>query len=167
MNLADKGREIDAALREECDKWIASINDLERVIEEQDIILQSDEAKGDRSENAVFQTAADTKQRSIMEKVLLEERVRNFRQGAYAQYNTDDYTPTGIIKVGSVVRFTVPKANREFIVKIVPQHSDAPLKGAASTTSAVGRALLNKKEGDTVECKTERGTWQYVIEEVY
>lgn len=167
MRLVDVGNEIDAALRIECDKWISEIRVLENIIEEQSLILQTDEAKGDLSENAVYQNATDTKQRTIMEKVQLEEKVRSFQQGAYASYNTEDYISTGIIKIGSVVRFSAPKVGREFVVKVVPRYSDSPQKRAISTTSGLGRALLNKRKGDTVECKTERGTWQYVIEEVY
>lgn len=166
MDLKERGREIDAALVDECSRWRLEVRELERIIEEQDRILQSDEAKGDRSENAVFQNAADAKQQAMMNRVVLEEKIRVF-ENAFDSYSTEKYVSTGVIRIGSVVRITIPKINKEMTVKIVPKQSDAPMKGAISATSPLGRALLNKQAGDRVEYRTERGLWVDRIQEVY
>lgn len=166
MDLAQESKRIDDVLSQEYKRWEAEVQEKERVIEAQDKILQSDEAQGDRSENAVFQNAIDAKQQAMLDKTLLEEKMREYRRN-YSQYSQNAYTPTGIVKLGSVVRFTVVKTGKEFIVKLVPSKADSPLQGAISVTSIAGGALLNKKAGDKVKCLTVRGEQEYIIQEVY
>lgn len=164
MDLKEEGRLIDKQISEEYLAWKKEVELKDRLIEEQDKILQSDEAQGDRSENAVFQNAADTKQQAMMDKALLEEKIRNY-ETAYSKFSMDAYVPDGTVRVGSIVRFT--SGGKEHVVKLVPEKSDAPLKRAISRTSLAGRALLNKRAGDTVECLTVRGLQHYKIQEVY
>lgn len=166
MDLKAEGRRIDKALMEEYDKWVRESQELDRRIAEQDAILRSDEAQGDRSENAVFQNAADTRSALYLEKGELEEKMRSYRE-EFKAYATREESRGPSVQIGSVVHFVESSIGREFVVKIVPRKADAPQKGAVSVTSPVGRSLLNRKQGDTVECKTERRTWKYTIKEVF
>lgn len=166
MSLRDRGLEIDKELVRTREKWKTDIQELTKIIEEQDAILRSDEAQTDRSENAVYTNAVATKQEKDSQRKVYEERVAGFDK-AYAEYCTENYQPEGKIKIGSVVSFKVTETGREFIVKIVPRRSDAPLLGAISETSPVGRELMGKKQGDIAICRTERGIWKYNIQEVY
>lgn len=166
MDLRTRGLEIDAALREEYLKWKEEVARLEAVIKEQDAILASPEAKGDRSENAIFLNAADTKQQSAARLRAYEDRIATY-QNAYELYSTENYVPDGTIKIGSVVRFVIEENNKEMIIKLVPVRAGAPLKGAVQENSPIGRQLLGKREGEIAVCTTERGTFKYHIKEVY
>jgi transcription elongation factor GreA len=166
MNLREYGLRIDEKLETEYREWKAEVSKLEKILEEQNAILRSDEAKGDRSENAVFQNAVDKKQECDSRIRMYNEMIENHAK-AYEEYNTAKYTPTGKIKVGSVVSFIIEKVNKSYTVKIVPQGSAAPQMGAVSTNSPLGRELMGKQAGDVAACLTERGTWRYDIKEVY
>lgn len=166
MDLKLESQHIDAALADECNRWKDEIRELSHLIEEQEIILKSDEAKGDRSENAVFQNAANKKQECSLTRDILESKVRSFDK-AFDMYSTESHVHSDVIKIGSTVCFTILGPNIERIVKIVPKQAAAPRKRATSETSLLGRALLNKRKGDVVECQTERCLWRYRIEEVY
>lgn len=166
MNLKDVGYAIDASLQEEYKDWIEKISECARIIEEQDAILRSDEAQGDRSENAVFINAVDAKQEASHNKSVLQEKINKF-DTTFNIYKTTEHEPSNVVQVGSVVRFTIIEDNKEFTVKIVPKEAAAPLKDAISDTSAAGSALLNKRVGDIVRCQSERKTWSFKIQEVY
>lgn len=166
MDLRAKGLEIDEKLKSEYYKWKAEAERLVKVIEAQNEILRSDEAKGDRSENAVFLNAVDIKEQSSSALRSFEERIALYDK-IFDTYSTASYTPTGTIKIGSVVNFEIVGENKEFIVKVVPRKAGAPLLGAIQENSPLGRELLGKRAGDIVSCLTERGVWKYNIKEVY
>ena len=166
MSLRDDGLKIDESLKTEYHNWKNEISRLNKVIEEQNAILSTDEAKGDRSENAVFQNAADTKEKSMSMLRILEERVETFDR-MFAAYSTEKYVPESEIKIGSIARLNLLSEHKTFIVKVVPRKAGAPLLGAIQENSPLGRALLGKKEGDTASCMTVRGTFRYIVEEVY
>lgn len=166
MGLKEQGIQIDAALADDYQRWKRQIIDFEKVIEEQETILRSDEAQGDKSENAVYQAATDLKQKTKLEIQQWSEKIASF-ENSLEKYSTKLYKPEGIIKIGTVIRLKHLKTDTQHIVKIVPKRSDSPRKGAISPTSILGSALLNKHEGETVECITERGLQQFLIVEVY
>lgn len=166
MDLRAKGLEIDEDLKSEYYGWKKEVERLEAIIEEQDNILRSDAAKGDRSENAVYQNAVETKQQSNLSKKIYEERIATY-DNSFTQYSTESYVPDGKIKIGSVVLFDIIGTGKTFVVKIVPRKAGAPLKGAIQENSPLGRELIGKVAGDVASCLTERGTWNYNIREVY
>ena len=106
MNLKDVGYAIDASLQEEYKDWIEKISEYARIIEEQDVILRSDEAQGDRSENAVFINAVDAKQEASHNKSVLQEKINKF-DTTFNIYKTTEHEPSNVVQVGSVVRFTI------------------------------------------------------------
>lgn len=166
MSLRDDGLRIDEALKEEYYWWKKEVSRLEAVIEEQNVILRSDEAKGDRSENAVYTNAVETKQQSESAKRSFENRIDTYEKN-FSLYSTDEYIPDGKIKIGSVVSFDIVGTGKSFIVKIVPRKAGAPMKGAIQDDSPLGRELIGKSAGDTASCVTESGVYKYNIKEVY
>lgn len=166
MSLRDEGLRIDEALKEEYYEWKKEVSRLESVIEAQNVILRSDEAKGDRSENAVYSNAVETKQQSESTKRSFENRIKTYETN-FNEYSTEKYEPEGKIKIGSVVSFDIVGTGKSFIVKIVPRKAGAPMKGAIQDDSPLGRELIGKSTGDTASCVTESGVYKYIIKEVY
>ena len=101
MNLKDVGYAIDASLQEEYKDWIEKISEYARIIEEQDVILRSDEAQGDRSENAVFINAVDAKQEASHNKSVLQEKINKF-DTTFNIYKTTEHEPSNVVLVKDV-----------------------------------------------------------------
>jgi transcription elongation factor GreA len=74
-----------------------------------------------------------------------------------------DKIPRDRISLGSRVVLLDVDKNEEVTYKLVTsEDADAP-KGLISTTSPIGRSLLNKREGDTVEVKIPAGARTFEI----
>jgi transcription elongation factor GreA len=61
-----------------------------------------------------------------------------------------------------VVLLDVDK-NEEITYRLVTSEDADAAKGLISTTSPIGRSLLNKREGDTVEVKIPSGTRTFEV----
>lgn len=165
MSLFDEGKRIDDLLREERNQWQLRVREVEKRMYEVEEQLKIAASFGDLSENNEYTTAADEKQRCIKEKSELEIKISQF-DSSFQGYATTERT-SEYVKVGSVVRLAFPEAGKQFVVKVVPHKADAPRKGAISSASPLGRALLNKKSGERTMVVTERRKWDCVVEEVY
>jgi transcription elongation factor GreA len=111
---------------------------------------------GDLSENAEY-SAAKERQRLVEARIsMLRKRVSEI-----AMINIDRI-PADRVGFGSTLH--VIEKNRETHVfqLVMPEDADAT-KGLISTTSPIGRALLNKEEGDTVKVVTPGGTREFEI----
>lgn len=166
MSLYDEGKRIDSFLREERDRWQQRIRDVERRKDEVEEQLKIAASFGDLSENNEYAAAADERARCIREKEELEQKITQFDKD-FMKYATGETSRKESIEEGSVVRIVFPEAEKTFTVKVVPHRADAPRKGAISSTSPLGRALLNKRAGEHTVVITERRKWDCVIEEVY
>src|SRR5262249_12453369 len=73
-----------------------------------------------------------------------------------------DRIPHGKANFGSTVHLR--EGNGEMVIYqlVMPEDSDAA-KGWISTSSPIGRALLNKEEGDEVKVTTPNGTREFEI----
>jgi transcription elongation factor GreA len=72
-----------------------------------------------------------------------------------------DRIPHGKAGFGSKV--TLREKDQEMIYELVmPEDADAE-KGLISTSSPIGRAILNKEEGDEVSVSTPNGTRRFEI----
>ena len=110
---------------------------------------------GDLRENAEYQ-AAKERQRLVESRIsMLQKRVAEI-----AMINVDRI-PRDRAGFGSVLRV---EENGETIVfqLVMPEDADAE-KGLISTTSPIGRALINKEPGDTVKVTTPGGTREFEI----
>jgi len=101
-------------------------------------------ALGDLSENAEYHMA---KQRQEFVKARLRQLGK--RMGDLALINMDNI-PRDKVGLGSTVRVYDNDKNEEVEYKLVTSEESDVATGKISTTSPIGRALLNKKVGDEV-----------------
>ena len=110
---------------------------------------------GDLRENAEYQ-AAKERQTYVNARIAMLKR----RMSEIALMNMDRI-PHG--KAGFGSRVTIRENDQEFEYQLVmPEDADAE-KGFISTSSPIGRQLLNKEEGDFVTVSTPNGTRKFEI----
>jgi len=108
-------------------------------------------ALGDLSENAEYHMA---KQRQEFVKARLRQLGK--RMGDLALINMDNI-PRDKVGLGSTVRVYDNDKNEEVEYKLVTSEEADFASGKISTSSPIGRALLNKKVGDTAIVVTPNG----------
>ena len=108
-------------------------------------------ALGDLSENAEYHMA---KQRQEFVKARLRQLGR--RLADLSLINMDNI-PKDKVGLGSTVRIFDNTKNEEVEYKLVTSEESDVTAGKISTSSPIGRALLNKKVGDTATVVTPNG----------
>ena len=108
-------------------------------------------ALGDLSENAEYHMA---KQRQEFVKARLRQLGR--RIADLSLINMNDI-PKDKVGLGSTVRVFDSTKNEEVEYELVTSEETDVGSGRISTTSPIGRALLNKKVGDTAQVVTPSG----------
>ena len=115
---------------------------------------------GDLRENAEYQ-AAKERQRLVESRIsMLQKRVAEI-----ALINVDRI-PTDRAGFGSTVHVIENGGETLVFQLVMPEDADAT-KGLISTTSPIGRALLNKEPGDTVKVTTPGGTREFEIVKLF
>jgi len=109
-------------------------------------------ALGDLSENAEYHMA---KQRQEFVKARLRQLGRRIADLSLINMNN---IPRDKVGLGSTVRVYDNDKNTEMEYKLVTSEESDVAAGKISTTSPIGRALLNKKVGDTATIVTPNGT---------
>jgi transcription elongation factor GreA len=128
------------------------INTLERELSyELPRELKKAVALGDLSENAEYHMA---KQRQEFVKARLRQLGR--RLADLSLINMDNI-PKDKVGLGSTVRIFDNTKNEEVEYKLVTSEESDVSAGKISTSSPIGRALLNKKVGDTATVVTPNG----------
>lgn len=114
-------------------------------------------AHGDLSENAEYD-AAKSRQEFVRSRIgQLSTRVRELSMYTIASI------PEGVVAYGShVVLEDVEEGETVQYEIVFPEEVDAG-RGRISLSSPIGRALLNKGEGDEVEVRTPQGSRTYQI----
>jgi transcription elongation factor GreA len=111
---------------------------------------------GDLRENAEYH-AAKERQRLVESRIsLLKKRVSEI-----ALINIDRI-PNDRAGFGSTVHVVESTGEKLVFQLVMPEDADAA-KGLISTTSPIGRAILNKEEGDSVKVTTPGGTREFEI----
>jgi transcription elongation factor GreA len=114
-------------------------------------------ALGDLSENADYQAARERQD-------LVRARLGHLKQRvADLSLINFDKIPRDRISLGSKVVLLDVDKNAEITYKLVTTEDANVTEGLISTTSPIGRSLLNKREGDTVEVKIPSGTRNFEI----
>ena len=134
-------------------KYEDELHDL-KVNKRQEIAQKIKEAReqGDLSENAEYDAAKD-EQRDIEARIVdLEKLLKN------AEVVVEDK-----ISIGCQVKVLDVEEDEEMEFKIVGSTEANSLDGKISNESPVGRALLGKKAGETVDVETQAGVIQYKI----
>ena len=111
---------------------------------------------GDLSENAEYH-AAKERQRLVEARIsMLQKRVSEI-----ALINVDRI-PKDRAGFGSTVHVVESNGDKLVFQLVMPEDADAA-KGMISTTSPIGRAFMNKEEGDTVNVATPGGPREFEI----
>lgn len=109
---------------------------------------------GDLSENSEYQEAKEAKNRLEQQIYQMEEVLR---QAVIIKKTTGSAT----VRIGSQIQ--VKKNGEKVTLSIVGSQEANPEGGLISNESPIGRGLLGKKVGDTVEVKVPKGTITYTI----
>jgi transcription elongation factor GreA len=115
---------------------------------------------GDIAENAEYDDAKN--EQALLEHRIatLEERMRNARVIEKKDIAKD------VVSVGSKVRLRDLDAKQTFEYRIVGSAEADPAENKLSNESPVGKAILGKKKGETVEVSAPRGAMKFKILEI-
>lgn len=119
--------------------------------------LQKAREMGDLSENGYYK-AARAKLSSIDANLRRLERLRKL--GVIISANTG-----GVVDLGTTV--TLTDGEKEVEYTIVGAYESNPIKSTISHLSPLGKAMLGKKTGDTVEVKAPSGIKRYTIKQLH
>ena len=143
------------------DKLVAELHQLETVELPQikDAIAEA-RAQGDLSENFEYHAAK-------REQAKLLSRIR-FKQRVLEHARVVDMSRLGSDKVGLLSRVSMTNVgnNATMTYTIVSPHEANMSEGKISIKSPIGQALLNRKEGDTVEVHVPAGILKLKIENI-
>jgi transcription elongation factor GreA len=115
---------------------------------------------GDISENAEYDDAKN--EQALLEQRIatLEERLRNARVIDKKEIAKD------VVSIGSKVRLRDIDAKQTFEYRIVGSAEANPAENKLSNESPVGKAIIGKKKGETVEVAAPRGAMKFKILEI-
>jgi transcription elongation factor GreA len=115
---------------------------------------------GDISENAEYEDAKQ-EQAFVEGRILrLEQMIRNARIIDASGSTAEE------VQLGASVRVKELRGGESFEFSIVGSAESDPPNKRLSNESPLGRALLGKRKGETVDVETPRGKVQYKIEAV-
>jgi transcription elongation factor GreA len=115
---------------------------------------------GDISENSEYDDAKNEQARLEQRIAQLEERL------ASARVIAAEDVPAGVVAVGTRVRLRDIDANETSEYTIVGSAEANPAERKLSNESPVGKAIMGKKKGETVEVAAPRGSLKYKIMDV-
>ena len=111
---------------------------------------------GDLRENAEYH-AAKERQRLVETRIsMLQKRVSEIH------LLNVDRIPADRVGFGSTLHVTESNGEKIVFQLVMPEDADAA-KGLISTTSPIGRAFLNREEGDSIKVTTPGGTREFEI----
>ncbi len=115
---------------------------------------------GDIAENAEYDDAKN--EQALLEHRIatLEERLRN------ARVITKKDVAKDVVSVGSKVRLRDLSAKQTVEYRIVGSAEANPAENKLSNESPVGKAIIGKKKGETVEVSAPRGAMKFKILEI-
>jgi transcription elongation factor GreA len=119
--------------------------------------LKTAAALGDLSENADYSAARERQDFVRVRLGQLKQRVADLSLINF------DKIPRDRISLGSTVELLDVDKDEKIKYKLVTSEDANVTNGLISTTSPIGRSLLNKREGDTVEVKIPSGTRTFEI----
>jgi len=107
---------------------------------------------GDIAENAEYDDAKN-------EQAMLEHKIAQLEERlARARVIDTDEVDTSVVSVGSVVRLRDVDAKETIEYHIVGSAEANPIENKLSNESPVGKAIIGRKKGETVEVATPRGS---------
>ena len=124
------------------------------------VAIKEARSLGDLSENAEYDAAKEEQGMIEAEIAEIEVKLRN------CEIINMDKLPTNKVSVGCKVKLFDETFNEEVEYQIIGSTESDPLKGLISNESPVGKSLLGKKKGETVEVTTPAGVVSYKILEI-
>jgi transcription elongation factor GreA len=115
---------------------------------------------GDIAENSEYDDAKNEQAMLEHRIAQLEERMRSARVISKKDVAKD------VVSVGSTVRLRDVEANKTFEYKIVGSAEANPSENKLSNESPVGKAIIGRKKGETVEVSAPRGSLKFKILEI-
>jgi transcription elongation factor GreA len=115
---------------------------------------------GDIAENAEYDSAKNEQAHLEARIAMLEERVKS------ARVVTKKEIKTGEVSIGTKVRLRDVKGNKTIEYYIVGSAEADPSENKLSNESPVGKAIMGKKKGETVEVTAPRGTIKFKIMDI-
>ena len=149
----------DVILTPEGYKQLTSELDLLRTTRRREVAERIAAARefGEIAENAEYDDAKN-------EQMMLEHRIAQLEERlANAQLIDKKRVDTSVVSVGAVVRLRDVDANQTVEYTIVGSAEANPSEQKLSNESPVGKAIIGKKKGETVEVATPRGSLKYKI----
>ncbi|TMC52677.1 MAG: transcription elongation factor GreA [Chloroflexi bacterium] len=110
---------------------------------------------GDLSENFEYHAAKN-------EQGMMEARVKELEAIVKNHVIIEKHRPTGVVEMGSTVRFGENGEDEETYRIVGPAEAD-PKAGRVSYESALGKALIGHRVGDEVEIRTPSGAYSVRI----
>lgn len=123
-------------------------------------MLKVARAFGDLSENAEYDAAKNEQAKNEYDIVQLENELKS------AKVIDENALDSSTVSVGSTVTMKNKANDMVFKYQIVGSAETDPLNGKISNESPIGKAVLGRKKGDTVEVSTPGGVMQLVIESI-
>ena len=111
---------------------------------------------GDLRENAEYKAAKERQEIVNARIAMLKKRV------AEIQLMNLDRIPRGKAGFGSTVHLRDENGSTVVYQLVMPEEAD-PDKGMVSTSSPIGRAILNKEEGDEIKVVTPGGAREFEL----
>jgi len=111
--------------------------------------------QGDLSENADYHSAKE-------DQAFLEGRILELQQALRSAVIIENVISTGSVQMGSRVTVQETGEDPETFI-LVGAKEASPREGKISNESPIGRALLGRRVGDTIEATTPAGTIQFKI----
>jgi transcription elongation factor GreA len=115
---------------------------------------------GDIAENAEYDAAKNEQAHLEARIAVLEERLAN------ARVVTKKEIKSGEVSVGTKVRLRDVKANKTVEYHIVGSAEADPAANKLSNESPVGKAIMGRKKGETVEVAAPRGKLTFKIMDI-
>ena len=110
---------------------------------------------GDLSENFEYHAAKN-------DQGFMEARIKELEQIIKNHVLIESAKSSGVVNMGSTVRFSEDGASDEAYRIVGPAEAD-PKAGTVSYESALGKALLGHRVGEEVDVKTPNGTYSVRI----
>jgi transcription elongation factor GreA len=115
---------------------------------------------GDIAENAEYDSAKNDQAHLEARIATLEERLANSRVVTKKEIKTSE------VSIGTKVRLRDVKANKTIEYHIVGSAEADPAENKLSNESPVGKAIMGRKKGETVEVAAPRGKMKFKIMEI-
>lgn len=112
---------------------------------------------GDLRENAEYQTAKERQSMVQAELAQLRQRLAKLSMVNLTRI------PEGKVSYGSTVVLFDLDREQEVTYRLVTSEEADVAKGLISTTSPIGKSLMGREEGDSVEIRTPGGVRKYEI----